>query len=292
MTIYNFGSVNIDFVLRVPHLPGPGETLHATGHSSGLGGKGANQSVAAARAGATVFHIGAVGEDGRMPREVMERAGVRLDHLAEVDGPTGQALILVDEEAENNIVLLAGANACQSAERIKAALASAKAGDTLMMQNETNCQVEAARMAADKGMRMIYSAAPFDAQAVQAVLPHVSLLLVNRVEAEQLSGALSIALADLPVDAVAVTKGAEGADWHDLKSGQTLSLPSPKVTAVDTTGAGDCFAGYLAAALDAGLPPPAALERALAAAALAVTREGASQSIPTAQEVAEFLSRR
>ncbi|MEM1129099.1 MAG: ribokinase [Pseudomonadota bacterium] len=288
MTVYNFGSVNIDHVLRVPRHVEPGETLAAHGSFTGLGGKGANQSVAVARAGVEVLHIGAIGHDGDDAAAGLSEAGVDLTWLQRLETPSGRAQIMVDDEGENAIIILAGANADVSLDHLQAALSDAAPGDILMLQNETPHQAEAARFARGKGMHVIYSAAPFEAAAVKSVLDHVSLLLVNEVEAAQLTAALDMDLSDIPVPAIVVTKGPEGAVFHDLNAGTVLERPSHKVDVVDTTGAGDCFAGYLAAGLDRGLDVAAALELALAAAALAVTRPGATAAIPTGDEVTAF----
>lgn len=286
MAIYNLGSINIDHVYRVPHLPAAGETLSALGYAQGLGGKGANQSVAAARAGACVFHIGAVGPGSDWVLAELAGYGVDLRHVTVGAEPTGHAIINVDPAAENSIVIYPGANRVLSGDMVGAALAGAGVGDTLLVQNETSAQVEAAALAAARGMRVIYSAAPFDIAAVRAVLPQVSLLVMNEGEAAQLraaEGALP------PLDCL-ITKGAQGAEWISAGA-EPLFMPAFKVTPVDTTGAGDTFIGTLAAALDLGLPREAAMRRAAAASALQVTRQGAAQAIPTAAEVDAFLQR-
>lgn len=286
MAIYNLGSINIDHVYRVPHLPAAGETLSALGYAQGLGGKGANQSVAAARAGACVFHIGAVGPGSDWVLAELAGYGVDLRHVTVGAEPTGHAIINVDPAAENSIVIYPGANRVLSGDMVGAALSGAGAGDTLLVQNETSAQAEAAALAAARGMRVIYSAAPFDIAAVRAVLPQVSLLVMNEGEAAQLraaEGALP------PLDCL-ITKGAQGAEWISAGA-EPLFMPAFKVTPVDTTGAGDTFIGTLAAALDLGLPREAAMRRAAAASALQVTRQGAAQAIPTAAEVDAFLQR-
>ena len=286
MAIYNLGSINIDHVYRVPHLPAAGETLSALGYAQGLGGKGANQSVAAARAGACVFHIGAVGPGSDWVLAELAGYGVDLRHVTVGAEPTGHAIINVDPAAENSIVIYPGANRVLSGDMAGAALAGAGAGDTLLVQNETSAQAEAAALAAARGMQVIYSAAPFDIAAVRAVLPQVSLLVMNEGEAAQLRAAEG----GLPSLDCLITKGAQGAEWISAGA-EPLFMPAFKVTPVDTTGAGDTFIGTLAAALDLGLPREAAMRRAAAASALQVTRQGAAQAIPTAAEVDAFLQR-
>ena len=289
MTVYNLGSINIDYVLRVPHLPAPGETIAATDSHAGLGGKGANHSVAAARAGACVRHLGAVGEDGAPWLHALESAGVDVTHVARLPGPTGRADIRVDAAGENSIVLLGGANLAVPEDAETSLLAQAAHDDLLLLQHETNGQVTAARAARDRGLRVVYSAAPFDAGVAAQVMPFASLLIVNAVEAAQLAAALGRAVGPEDVPVLVVTKGADGAVWQDLHAGSEIGVTPPDVTPVDTTGAGDTFAGYLAAGLDAGMAPEAAMRRAVAAAALSVTRPGAAEAIPDAAEVATLL---
>lgn len=290
MTIFNLGSINVDHFYAVPHLPAPGETLPATSYSTGLGGKGANQSVAAALAGASVTHIGSVGPDGAAMVARMRAFGVDCAHVSTIDTATAHAIINVDPKGENAIVVFAGANREQSLTHLDSAISAASQGDTLMLQNETDLQVEAATRARAAGLFVIYSAAPFSAQAVQAVMPHIDLLVMNVVEAEQLTKTLKCALSDLPVPHLLITKGADGATWHDLEKGDQLSVPAFPVTPVDTTGAGDCFIGYVAAGLDEGLAPEPATRLASAASALQVTRSGTAEAIPTREEVDRFLA--
>ncbi len=288
MTVWNLGSINIDDVFRVPHLPQPGETLAATGSQTNLGGKGANQSAAAALFGADVRHVGAVGPDGDAVLEELRSYGVDVAQVARLGVPTGRALITVDAAGENMIVLYPGANVALESHVVAAAMAEAEAGDILLLQNETLHQPLAARLARAAGLRVFYSAAPFDAAAVRAVLPHVSVLLCNEIEAGQLAEAMGCAVTDLPVPALVVTRGARGVEWHEPGQDGVLRVPGRKVEVVDTTGAGDCLAGTLAAALDQGLRLDAALRAANAAATLACTKPGAAASYATAEEVRAF----
>lgn len=290
MTIYNLGSINTDWFYKVPHSPADGETVAAEGCTNGLGGKGANQSVAASRAGAEVHHVGAVGGEGVWAVDQLKSMGVGVTHVAiEIAAPTGHALIFVTPDGENRIVIYPGTNRLIQEDDVKAALARAQAGDTLLLQNETNCLVYAAQRARKRGMQVVYSAAPFDVEAVRAVLPHVNLLTVNAVEAGQLAAALGVEITELPVPELLVTEGARGATWYDLRSGETLSVRAPKVVPVDTTGAGDTFAGYFCAGRDMGVPVAECLELAVGAAALKVTRAGTSEAIPALLEVRAFL---
>lgn len=285
--IWNLGSINADHVYAVPHIPAPGETLAATALTYGLGGKGANMSVAAARAGARIAHLGAVGVDGGWMVERLESYGVDCAHVQRREGPSGHAIIAVDARAENAITLFPGANREIDLDAVKQALDKADPGDLLITQNETNGQVEAAAQARARGLRVVYAAAPFEAGAVRAVLPHLDLLVLNEVEAQQLSKALGTPIEELPVPQVVVTLGAAGCDWIETATGARHHVDAPRVEAVDTTGAGDTFTGYLLAGLSEGLEMPAALKLATRAGALKVGRHGAADAIPSREEVAQ-----
>ncbi len=286
--IFNLGSINADYIYRVPHLPAPGETLAAQSMSRGLGGKGANQSAAAAQAGSQVSHIGAVGPDGGWAVEALIGYGVLTTRIITVDTPTAHAIINVDAVGENAIVIYPGANQKQSLNRLEMAISVASPGDIFLLQNETNLQVAAAEMAHQAGLYVVYSAAPFSAEAVQVVMPFLDLLVMNTVEAVQLTTELSLSLDDLPVRQLLITRGADGADW--IENGEITHVPAFAVTPVDTTGAGDCFIEYVAAGLDQGLLPKDAMHRAAAASALQVQRPGTAEAVPTATEVTEFLT--
>lgn len=289
MTVYCLGSINIDHFYRLEALPLAGETLSARSHMQGLGGKGANQSIAALRAGAQVVHIGAIGTGDTWIEAELTRHGLSLDTIARTQTGTGHAIVAVDDAGENQIIIFSGANLVQSDDLIAQTLGAAQAGDILLLQNETSHQVEAAKLAKAQGMRVFYSAAPFALGPLQAVLPHITHLLVNEGEAEALVKATGTALTDLPVEAVVVTRGAQGAEW--ITSGaDPVAVPAYRVTPVDTTGAGDCFAGSLAASLDQGLSPRDALNYAAAAAAVQVTKPGTADAMPPRSEVLAFIA--
>ena len=256
----------------------------------GLGGKGVNQSIAALRAGAEVVHIGAIGQGDAWTEGQLTRHGLSLDAIARVEAGTGHAVVAIDAGGENQIIIFSGANLEQSPEMIAATLSRARPGDSLLLQNETSHQVEAAQLARSQGMQVFYSAAPFALDPLRAVLPHITHLLVNAGEAEALIAATGSALADLPVEAVIVTRGSQGAEWISAGA-EPLFTPAFPVEPVDTTGAGDCFAGSLAAALDLGMPPAPAMRFAAAAAALQVTRPGTADAMPARAEVEAFLAR-
>lgn len=285
MTLWCLGSINLDRFYHVPHIPAPGETISAHRLTTGIGGKGANMAVAAARAGAPVVLIGAVGTDGIWARERLASWGVDTSFVATVEGPTGQAMIVLGADGENTIVLHAGANHALSLDDLEAAFAGAVPGEWCLIQNETTLQVEGARLAKAHGLRVAYAAAPFTEAAALAMAPLADLLILNRLEMDQLQAATGRGPAEQGVAQVVVTAGADGAVLHDAGHPGGLHVPAVEVEAVDTTGAGDTFAGYLLAGLGAGMGPAEAMGRAARAAAVMVGRHGTAEVIPSLDDI-------
>ena len=281
--IWNLGSINIDNFYEVSHLPAAGETLAASSFGFGLGGKGANMSVAAARAAARISHIGAVGVEGRWTRERLMEYGVDTPHIAELDIPTGHANIVVEKGGENNIVLFQGANVHLTEAIIGGALTEASPKDFLLMQNETNGQEYAATTAQALGLRVVYAAAPFEEDAITRLLGRIDILVLNEVEARQLEAATGKDIAALGVPDVVVTLGASGCKW--VSNTGEKQFPAYVAEAVDTTGAGDTFTGYLVAGLDRGMDMEASIDLALKAGAMMVMRRGTADVIPDLKEI-------
>lgn len=278
------GSINADHIYAVPHLPLPGETLAALGLTRMLGGKGANQSIAAALAGASVRHVGAIGADGVWMRQVLQDKGVDVQGVVLSDGPSGHAIIAVDASGENSILLFAGANQTLTEAQITTALTGEPG--LVVLQNETNLGVFAARAAQKAGWRLMYSAAPFDVEQLAAIAPFADTVLLNAVEAAQWLEETGRPLAQIGAARVIVTRGAQGCTV--IEAGTETPFSAPKVKAVDTTGAGDTFAGVYAQGIAAGLTVSAAVQRAIIAAAVQVTRPGTSDAMPTAAEIDSF----
>lgn len=287
MAIWNLGSINIDLVYSVPHLPAAGETIASTKRSVFLGGKGANMSVAAVRAEARVNHIGAVGGDGLWTIERLQTYGVDVSNVAQVDLETAHAMIFVDKSGENSIILHPSANASIPNETLNTALSNAQPGDWFVTQNETNQQPEGVKLAKKLGLKVAYAAAPFDVDAIDAVLPFLDLLILNEVEMAQLNAAKGVDAESLGIDTVIVTKGSQGSEVFQ-QGKDVVSIPSIPVEPVDTTGAGDTFTGYVLAGLDQGMTVVDAMSQATRAAALMVTRHGTADVIPTLSEVKEL----
>ena len=285
MNILNFGSLNIDLVYQVEHIARPGETIASSSHQVFAGGKGANQSAALARAGARVFHAGQVGPDGQWLVDKLAGLGVDVQHIRVGDVPTGHAIIQVDRQGQNSIVLFAGANAEIDRGAIDAALSHFDQGDILLLQNEINDVSYIITAASERGLTICLNPAPFGPQVRTYPLELVDLLIVNETEATGLAGASEpTALAALcPRAQIVLTLGDAGAQYHSPT--EEFHLPAPQVEAIDTTGAGDTFIGYFLHGLTADMTTRDAMTRAMQAAALCVTRPGAMDSIPAANEI-------
>jgi ribokinase len=284
------GSANMDIVFEVERIPGPGETLLAETAARYPGGKGLNQAVAAARAGAETAFVGAVGSDdnGAALSSTMSETGISTEWLRTVPGESGQAFIVVDRSAENTIIVASGANATVT-ELTGEDRAQLERSAAVLMQLELPLSVveEAARVAHHAGATVVLNAAP--AQRLSpGLLAELDLLIVNEHEALIVSGlnTLDTASADLAkrVPRLVVTLGANGSVLYE-NGVAAARVPARAVTAVDTTGAGDTFCGALAAALAEGRDFTDAAAFATAAAALAVQKAGAVPSIPTRSEI-------
>lgn len=289
-----FGSINVDIVSRVAKSPQPGETVMGSDYQLIAGGKGANQALAARRAGAKVRLVGAIGDDDIAGRALTELdpAGVDLSNVAHLEGTTGVAIITVNDDGENTIVVSPGANARVSAAQVPPDSFSAE--DTLLLQMEVPHDENraVARRAAAAGARVVLSLAPFSPIDVEQLDP-ASIVIVNEHEAADFARHLGLsargetavvtALARRLNRTVIATLGPEGA----VASGPDglIRVPALAVTPVDTTGAGDTFAGVLAAYLDEGATLEAAMARAAIAGSLACTKHGAQPSFPTRAEI-------
>lgn len=292
MHILNFGSLNIDEIYRVSHLVTPGETVSSVSLQVLAGGKGLNQSIALARGGAKVVHAGCIGDDGGFLRDALAKNGVDVSHLNVVDVPSGKAVIQVDDQGQNAILLYPGANRQMDAKYIRKVLSFYGPSDWILMQNEISGVEDVLHMAAERGMHVAFNPSPITSSLYTLPLETVSILFVNEVEGAALSGAtqpevmLKLLREKYPRAAIVLTLGSAGAYYADKE--QTIYQEAIPATAVDTTGAGDVFSGFLLAALTKGVCPKEAMYTASLAAALSITRPGASASIPTMDEVIEF----
>lgn len=289
-----FGSLNIDKVYSLDHLPEKGETLRCTGYELHVGGKGLNQALALKKAGLDVSMAGAVGEDGAFLKDYLDENGVDASLLLQTDGFSGHAVIEIDPDGQNQMVLFAGANYKVTPEYCDKALEGFKSGDLLLMQYETSCVEYMAKKAHEKGLAVALNPSPFVNGLLGFPYEYVDLLVLNESEGKSLTEetqAEKIAeklLARLNGGSVALTLGSDGAVFAD-KSG-LCRVPAFKVGAVDTTGAGDTFTGYFLKAYLGGANAKTALTEACAAAAIAVTKRGAAETIPAPSDVERFLA--
>lgn len=292
MKILNFGSVNIDLVYAVKEFVKPGETIASLSLEKHSGGKGFNQSVALAKAGMMTYHAGRIGADGMFLKKALEDYGAQTSHLQVVDMPTGHAMIQVNDQGENCIILYPGANAAMDEVFCDQVLRDFGEEDVLVLQNEINHLAHIVDKAYAKGMHIALNPSPMNAKITAELLEKVTWLFVNAVEAQSLTGekepALQMAVlkAKYPKAQIILTLGKEGA-WYQTED-QLYKQVAYRVEAVDTTAAGDTFTGFFLAMLLQGKMPNEALEIATKAAALSVTKKGAATSIPTLEEVCAF----
>jgi ribokinase len=288
-----FGSINLDLIFPVPRIPGPGETVLGPSLRIEPGGKGANQAVAAARDGVAVVMAGAVGRDslaaGAMA--LLRETGVDVTRVAECDTTTGCATIVVDPSGDNAIAVGSGANLSARHTQVEESLLNDATTLVLQMEvaaEETTALIDRAR---ERGTRIILNLAPAS-PLPETTLRQLDILIVNQTESAWLAAHLGCSDGAAQLKArlnvtIIRTLGRDGLEV--ATDAGVAAMPAYKITAVDTTAAGDCFVGVLAAALDRGAVLTSALDRAMAAAALCCTRHGSQGSIPTATETNAFL---
>ncbi len=289
MNILNFGSLNIDKVYEVDHLVRPGETITGRSFREFCGGKGLNQSIALVSAGAEVYHAGKIGRDGHLLKVFLEKAGVDVSMIGVTEEPTGHANIQVNKDGENAIVLFGGANQKITEKDISSILNKFEPGDYILLQNEINGMPEILRQASDADLTIVFNPAPMDPEVLQYPLDVVKYFIMNEIEGKIFTGEtepehiISTMLTTFPDAALLLTLGEHGVYYADAV--KKLFVPAEKVTARDTTGAGDTFVGYFVAELVAGRPVEECLRTASRAAAICVTRQGAADSIPKKEEL-------
>lgn len=293
MKILNFGSCNIDYVYSLDHIVKPGETEKTSAMNVFPGGKGLNQSIAVARAGLKIYHAGCIGEDGAMLRELLSENGVDVSYLKNVDTKNGHAIIQVSSDGENSIFLFAGSNESITHDFIDGVLNNFEAGDILLLQNEISNVPYTVTAAHRRGMRIIFNPSPINEKIAEIDFNMLSYVILNTVEARAISGtetvdeSLRFFKSNYPDLKVVLTLGKKGCVYTDLFN--EIYQPAFSVKAVDTTGAGDTFAGYFVAEMARGADCADILKTASAASALAVSREGAAPSIPAKAEVMSAL---
>ena len=290
MKILNFGSLNIDYVYDVPHFVTAGETINSFGRNIFPGGKGANQSIALAKAGAEVYHAGSIGFDGDILLSSLLSGGVHTDYIKKLaDIPSGHTIIQVDPNGQNCIIVYGGSNREISEHQIDRTLSFFETGDFLVLQNEINNISYLMTLASQKGIRIVLNPSPIDDSIFSLPLDLVDFLVVNEIEGALIAGVkenseiLPALAVKYPRAKVLLTLGSDGAQYFD--GNQTFSQPIFPVKAVDTTAAGDTFLGYFIAATAKGIDPQQALRRAARASSIAVSQKGAASSIPALHDV-------
>ena len=289
MKIINYGSINLDHVYQVDHIVQPGETLLARSQNLFCGGKGLNQSIALAKAGANVYHAGIVGEDGDILLDSLRNAGVDLSHVRRAPGASAHTVIQVDENGQNSIIVFSGENMRLTEADIDSILADFSPEDAVLMQNELFNTPLMMKKAAEKGMTIIFNPSPVNQEMLSYPLESVSWFLLNEIEGEALTGEtdpekILDGLAEkYPRSSVVLTLGKSGA-WA-MHEGRRCFQPAFEVKAVDTTAAGDTFTGFFLAGISSSISIPDALRRAAFASSITVSRKGAADSIPTLEEV-------
>ena len=277
MKILNFGSLNIDYVYRVQDFVKGGETIHADTMQKNIGGKGLNQSIALARAGAAVYHAGCVGADGAFLVDYLKENGVDTRYIAETDTPTGHAIIQIDQNGQNCIIIHGGANTQITTDHI----------DAVLLQNEINNSRYIIERAHEKGITVIVNPSPVT--HLDMPLDKVDYFLLNEHEAAALFGeseteaVLEAMHTRYPNATFILTLGAEGAIYTDAAT--TVRGAAVPTEVKDTTAAGDTFTGYVLHALFSGADPKTALQTAAKASSITVSRHGAAQTIPYASEL-------
>ena len=290
MKIVNLGSLNVDHVYRVNKFLLAGETKACISLNYNAGGKGLNQSVAAARTGVDVYHAGYYGTGAEILLDALKRGGVKMDLLESLDMPTGHAIIQVDDSGQNCILIYGGTNTCITKEYIDKILDGCTGDDILLLQNETNLVDYAIEAAYSRGIPVAMNAAPMDDKVKDYPLGKLRYLVVNEIEGADLAGGSTFeeTMANLinayPGVGIVLTLGSEGAWYHDGDRDIRIGC-AQGIQVVDTTAAGDTFLGYFLAGMLQKLDPAQALQRATFASAITIQAPGAADSIPDVSRV-------
>lgn len=295
MRVLNFGSLNIDYVYQVPHFVSAGETLASDSLERFCGGKGMNQSVALAKAGLSVYHAGCIGSDGLFLKQELESVGVDVTFIKQVETPSGHAIIQVDSEGQNCILLFGGANQCITKQQVDETLQHFEKGDMLLLQNEMNNLTYLIEQASEKGMQIAFNPSPFADDILSLPLDKIDVFLLNEIEGKQLTHEakpqriIATMQERFPNAKIVLTLGKDGVLYYD--SEQVYSHPIFPVPVVDTTAAGDTFTGYFLQGYANHEESEQIIRRACAASAIAITKPGAMPSVPTKKQVDAFLAK-
>lgn len=289
-----FGSFNIDKVYLMKKLPEKGETLTCENYEIHVGGKGLNQAVSLAKSGAEVYTAGQVGKDGKFLLDFLSSSGADTSLVKSTNTFTGHAVIEVDRDGQNQMILFPGANGEITTDYCDEILKNFSAGDLVLMQYETSQVEYMVEKAHEKGMLTAFNPSPFVDELKSFDYSKIDYLILNESEGQSITGetetkAITNKLIEMCGGAVVLTLGSDGAVYADKK--EYIFVPAFKVNAVDTTGAGDTFTGYFLNELMGGVKADKALKIASAASAIVVGKAGAAETIPEKEEVRKFLNR-
>lgn len=295
MKILNFGSLNIDKVYSVDDFVKPGETISSKDMQIFAGGKGLNQSIAVANAGSKIYHAGMIGNEGIFLKDILADKNVDTSLLKVVDGETGHAIIQVNKDGQNCILLFSGANNKIDEDYVDFVLSEFSTGDIIILQNEISCLKYIIDKAFEKGMRIALNPSPINENLASLDLGKIEWLLLNEIEGAVISGEENAAdivsnlLKRFSKLKVVLTLGEKGSIYRE--GDICLEQEVYKTNVVDTTAAGDTFTGYFISCINKGRSVKEALETASMAASISVSRKGAANSIPYENEVLEKLNR-
>ena len=284
MKILNFGSINKDFFYSVNDFVKPGETISSIKYNVKIGGKGLNQSVGISKAGQKIYHAGIINKDDTFILDRLKKWNINCENIVLGVNPTGHAIIQVDKNGENSIIIHGGANHDFDIKFIKSVLSKFDSGDILVLQNEINNIKEIIDGAHHKKMKIVFNPAPFNNEIFSYDLNKISTLILNQTEGEALSkekkpvNILRVLNSKFNNTEIILTLGEKGS-LYSFKD-ELLKIKAHKVDTVDTTGAGDTFIGYYVAGIASKMNKKDNLKRASKAAAIATTKLGGAGSIP------------
>lgn len=295
MTIYNFGSLNIDKVYQLDRFVRPEETVISNSYSENFGGKGLNQSIAISRSGSEVYHIGVIGRDGNDFRNYLKSNNVNINYIIEKNIPNGHAIIQVDKNGQNCIIVSKGSNDHLNKDLIDDAMKNIKKSDLVLLQNEVSNVDYIIKQAFQKRAFIVLNPSPINSSLLESSLEYVNLFILNEIEAKYLSDYFEDDIEILkkkllnkyPGSAFLLTLGSKGSNYFDENA--DIRYKAYKVKVKDTTGAGDTFCGYFISSLCKGFDIKECLEISSAASALAIMIQGASSSIPKFEDVEKFI---